>query len=334
MRVAISRPLVFIFLSVLGFNCSLKNDEPLIRVSDISSKDIMSTQLPEEIIFFEKNVNDESKIALISLDMISIGLFTLPHEGNFPILFPDVSKVTYIRSFNLGELQPHGIWIYDLQTSNTEQIMKMQEDSKEVYLSCLSVSSRIDKIIFSVTRFDENHIGLASMNIDGTDFNIMQTDLLMNQCPEYSPDSKTIIVTCAEINPKTSKPGFQLCLLDEYGSYIKTITNRGNGHHSYFFSPDGKYIVYSEFDIRLFSFHPTDRFYSYDLESGEKRLLLEWEVSTKGFSDDSHQIIFEGRPTPKSPWGIYIINIDGTNLRHLTYFDEFLEEWYSDIEDY
>ena len=26
-------------------------------------------------------------------------------------------------------------------------------------------------------------------------------------------------------------------------------------------------------------------------------------------------------------------NFDGTNLRHLEYFDEFLEDWYADIED-
>ena len=71
-----------------------------------------------------------------------------------------------------------------------------------------------------------------------------------------------------------------------------------------------------------------------DIDGDNKTLLLNWEVGVRGFSDDGKDIIFEGRPDEKSPWGIYIINIDGTNLRHLTYFDEFLEEWYADIEQY
>lgn len=334
MRVAIYKLLLLISLSILGLNCSSNNNEPIISVRDISSRTIISTQFPEVPIFYEKNVNDKSLIALTSLDMKSIKYITLPNEGNFPILSPDGAKIAYIRSYFAGTHEPHGIWLYDYHKNKTRRISIFKEGYKDVYLSCPSFSLRGDKIIFSVTWFESKKTGLAKINIDGNNLEILQTDLALNDCPEFSPDSKTILVICVDINTSRNRPGFQLCLLDENGSFIRTLTNKGDGHHSYFFSPDGKNIVYSEFDIKLFSFLPTDRFYSYDLESGEKKLLLEWEVSTKGFSDDSQQIIFEGRPDPKSPWGIYIINIDGTNLRHLTYFDEFLEEWYSDIEEY
>ncbi|MFV1948901.1 MAG: hypothetical protein ACC633_03090, partial [Anaerolineales bacterium] len=92
MRVAIYRLLLLISLSVLGLNCSTKNDETLISVSDISNRDIIATQFPEVLIFYEKNVNDNSLIALTSLDMKSIELITLPHEGNFPVLSPQETK--------------------------------------------------------------------------------------------------------------------------------------------------------------------------------------------------------------------------------------------------
>lgn len=334
MRVVISRLLLLISLSVLGLNCSSKHDKTFVSVNDISSNNIISTQFPEVTIFYEKNVNDNSLIALTNLGLMSIEFITLPNEGNFPILLPNGTQIAYIRSYFSGIQEPHGIWLYDYHNNETRRIPIFQEDYRDVYLSCPSFSLRGDKIIFSVTWFESKKTGLGKIDIDGNNLEILQTDLVLNNCPEFSPDLKTILAKCVDINTSKNRPGFQLCLLDENGSYIKTITNRGNGHHSYYFSPDGKYIVYSEFDIKLFSFLPTDRFYSYDFESGEKKLLLEWEVSTKGFSNDSQQIIFEGRPNPKSPWGIYIINIDGTNLRHLTYFDEFLEDWYSDIEEY
>ena len=71
-----------------------------------------------------------------------------------------------------------------------------------------------------------------------------------------------------------------------------------------------------------------------NLETDQKTLLLDWAVSVLGFSDDGNEIIIKARKNRKSPRGIYIINSDGTNLRHLAYFDAFLEEWYADADEY
>jgi Tol biopolymer transport system component len=69
-----------------------------------------------------------------------------------------------------------------------------------------------------------------------------------------------------------------------------------------------------------------------DSNGKNKKILLHWDAYVLGISDDSQQFIFSGSPDTNSPSGIYIMNIDGTNLRHLTYFDKYFEEWYSDIE--
>jgi hypothetical protein len=79
---------------------------------------------------------------------------------------------------------------------------------------------------------------------------------------------------------------------------------------------------------------PKDSFYILDIETGETTLLSNWEVAVEGFSDDSATIFFQGRPELNSSWALYLINVDGTNLRHLTYFDEFLETWYAGVEEY
>ena len=187
------------------------------------------------------------------------------------------------------------------------------------------------------TWLDTNKNGLAIVNIDGTHLKILDTDLGLNEGPMYSPDATYIVVTCAGLDEVTRKPGFQICLLDSNGRYKIHLTNRGDAHGYRSFTPDGSKIVFSEFIFGgLFGIinKQKDQFYIMDLDRENKTLLLNWEAGVQGFSDDGQEIIFKGRPDQNSSWGIYIINIDGSNLRHLTYFDAFLEEWHSDIEPY
>ena len=191
------------------------------------------------------------------------------------------------------------------------------------------------RVIFTVTWFETNTNGLAIVNIDGSELNILNTNLPLNEGPRMSPDHKHIIVTCAGLDEVTREPGFQLCLLEKNGLFRKQLTHRGDMNSRYYFTPDGGKIVYSEFGgIYQLIKKQKDRFIIMDINGDNKKAILNWDVVTKGFSDDGQEIIFKGRPDQNSPWGIYIINVDGSNLRHLTYFDAFLEEWYSDIEPY
>jgi Tol biopolymer transport system component len=252
-------------------------------------------------------------------------------------LSPDTNFVTYVHGEKVDDQYHHRLWLYDIEGETETKLADWEKDFMDLVLTGPSFSSDGEKVIFSISWLETNNNGLAVVNIDDRELEILTTKLSLIAGPKFSPDNNHIMVTCAGLDVVTRKPGFQLCLLDNNGRYITHLTNSGDAHGNRAFTPDGTKIVFSEFEFGgLFGIiiKPEDRFYIMDIDGENKILLLNWEVAVKGFSDDGKEIIFQGRPDQKSPWGIYIINIDGSNLRHLTYFDDFLEEWYSDIETY
>ncbi len=323
----------FIFMSGCSNRSDLNSFESIL-MSDPSS---VSKGLMHETFFLSKNVNDENIISITSLDFQTNEREILVREGNGVDLSSDGKFVTYVSGEYINGDFCDALWLYDLEKQTEVKIAGWDKKLSEVALSNPSFSSDGKKVVFSVTWFDTDNVGLATVNIDGSNQKILKTSLHLNEDPIYSPDGDLIIVTCAGFDDVTGDIGFQLCLLDKNGLFRRQLTNRGDIHGSYYFTPDGKRIVFSEFEFGgLFGIinKPEDRFYIMDIDGDNKTLLLDWEVGVRGFSDDGEEIIFKGRLDEKSPWGIYIINIDGTNLRHLTYFDEFLEEWYADIEQY
>lgn len=297
----------------------------------------VENDIAHEVIFFEKYVQYQSIVAILSLDLSRYEIIQLPDVVNQPEISQDTQVVVYVKRDIIGDIDPHSIWLYDIKMDEETRLAGWNEDILDIWISTPSFSYDGKSIIFTVTWFNSEKIGLAVVDIDGSNLRVLDTYSQICHGPEYSPNGERILICCPGIDILSGEPGFQICLLDQNGGYIKHLTNIGDSNNSYYFTPNGKYIVYSEVEFGgLFQIinKQLDRFIIMDTDGENKEVLLYWDVGILGFSDDSQQIIFEGRPTPKSPWGIYIINIDGTNLRHLTYFDEFLEEWYSDIEDY
>ena len=326
---------LFFFLFVSGcLNISDPYSFEAISISDPSS---ISKGLKQEVIFLSKNVNDENVISITSLDFQTKDKKILVRECNGVELSPDGKFVTYVSGEIINGDFRDALWLYDLDKQTEVKIAGWDKKFTEIALSNPSFSPDGNKIIFSVTWFETDIVGLATVNIDGSNQKILKTNLPLNEGPIYSPDGTLIMVTCAGLDDVSKQPGFQLCLLEKNGLFQKQLTNRGDAHGFRSFTPDGKRIVFSEFEfggpLGIIN-KPEDRFFIMDIDGENKTLLLDWEVGVRGFSADGKEIIFEGRRDEKSPWGIYIINIDGTNLRHLTYFDEFLEEWYADIEQY
>ena len=317
--------------------CSGKNKQSHIEVVSVSNPSELPQGLQNVNIYFEKNVNDENIISIASLDFQTNERKILAREGNGVDLSPDGRFVTYVSGENINGDFCDALWLYDLEKKIEVKIAGWDKKFTEIALSNPSFSPDGKEVIFSVTWFDTDSVGLATVNIDGSNQKILKTNLPLNEGPIYSPDGTLIVVTCAGFDDVSKQPGFQLCLLEKNGLLRKQLTNRGDTHGYRAFTPDGKRIVFSEFEFGgPFGIinKPEDRFYIMDIDGENKTLLLDWEVGVKGFSEDGKEIIFKGRRDEKSPWGIYIINIDGTNLRHLTYFDEFLKEWYADIEQY
>jgi len=293
--------------------------------------------MKEEVFFLTKPGESGTVISVISLDFLTNETYLLNNFVNDIDLSHDGLFAVYTHIVYLDLFKPMWLWQINLGDYLERKVYGWDENYFDVMISGPSYSLDDEKIYFTVTWFSSGITGLAKVDIDGKNFQIMETDISLTEGPEPSPDGSLILVTCSGIDQITGDPGFHLCLLDNKGKFIRFISDIGDGHGSYNFTPDGKKIVYNEIEIGgVFGIinRPKHRFYIYDLETGERTVLLNWEVGVKGFSDDGQEIILEGRLNKKSPWGIYIINIDGTNLRHLTYFDEFLEEWYVDVEEY
>lgn len=302
------------------------------QVSEIQSPDELSQELREIQFYLFKKGEFGSKVMIQTVDRARERLYHNPGYLSRVDVSPDGKHLVYVQMTSLAEIQPIWMWLVDLESGEERKIAGWERDYDEISITNPGFTHDGQQVLFTVTWYDTKLIGLARVKIDGSSLEILDTDLPLNQGPESSPDGALIMVTCAGYDQITDFPGFQLCLLDHDGRFIKNLTNSGSGHGSSFFTPDGKKVVYTEFDPpKLFGLiRPARRFYVMDLETDQKTLLLNWDLGVLGFSESGDEIVFEGRPNHRSPRRIYIINIDGTDLRHLAYFDNFLDEWYAD----
>jgi len=327
--------LLILLLILLG--CDSNGIESHSDISEIKKPMDLPSDLHDLRIVLKKTGSNGTISVIKSLDQLDDRTYQLEKHINDLAISPDGNFVVYTNREYLDNIQPTYLWKLDLHTSIERKIAGWELDFSNTYIGNPSYSSDGKQIIFSITWFDSGKIGIGKVNSDGSDLRILNTDLPMAEGPKLSHDGLRILVTCVVEEKDTGLIRFQLCLLDNEGKYIKTITNSGDAHGSYLFSPQDEIIVYNELK-RGGIFHiikqRKDFLYLAYPNYENKRLLINWIVGIQAFSNDGQEIIFEGRPNEKSPWGIYIINIDGTNLRHLTYFDEFLEDWYADIEEY
>jgi Tol biopolymer transport system component len=67
-----------------------------------------------------------------------------------------------------------------------------------------------------------------------------------------------------------------------------------------------------------------------DVDGKNLHTILDWRraVIVLALSDDGNQIVYRDVSEEGKPPQLYIIDIDGENLRHLAYFDQLLAEWY------
>jgi len=328
---------LLLILSCMMVNkCDGRNDLCSEQIKQIQSPEELSTELKEIQFYLFKKGDFGSKVIVQTLDRKKEQLFHKPEFIPRVDVSPDGNSLVYVQMTSIGSIQPIWMWWVDLESGEERKIAGWYKNYDEISITNPGFSQDGQKVLFTVTRYDTGIIGLARVNFDGTGLEILETDIPLTEGPESSPDDSMIIVACAGYDHLTGMPGFQLCLLDENGHFLKYLTNRGVGHGRAFFTPDGKKVVFTEFDQPklLGLIKPARWFYVMDLETDEKTILLNWDLGVLGFSKSGDEILFEGRPNEKSPWAIYIINIDGTNLRHLAYFDDFLEEWYADAREY
>ena len=329
--------LILVFLLVILTSCKGCVFVDSDYVSEIDDPILRLCNLQHMNFFLYKNIDGGSIVSIQSLDLMTVQTYSDFDFFSHVDVSPDGSAIIFLQSVERHDIT--SVWLYyvDLNSNRKYKIAGWDEDRLEVSLRSPGFSFDGNKVYFSITWYEKrkNNIGIVDNN--GKNLRIINPETNISLGPEPSPDGSVIIVTCEGKNTRTGLPGFQLCLLDRDGKFIKYLTDQGNVHGTPSFSPDGKMIAYSEHDtggILGILKPPIDSFCILDVGTGERTLLLNWDVAVEGFSDESSTILFQGRPDKNSPWALYLINVDGTNLRHLTYFDDFLEDWYADIEDY
>lgn len=163
---------------------------------------------------------------------------------------------------------------YDIFEANLDGSDLKRITDNPGYDAEATVSPDGKRIVFTSVR--EGDLDLYSMNIDGSDVKRLTSELGYDGGAFFSPDSKKLCFRAAHptkpedierykrllkkglIEPR----GLELYVMDADGSNRRQVTNNGKANFCPFFTPDGKYLVFSsnlgdpkgrEFDIYMVS---------------------------------------------------------------------------------
>lgn len=327
---------LILFTILLVFGCQNVQRDNSTEIHQIKKISDLSEHLAEEMLLFSKNVDDQTIVHIKKVGRYENKNFVLNREGNNPVLSRDGQFIVFDSSKTIGGESYKGIWLHDIQNETEHSVIVWPKRIPDEHIFQPSFAPDGNSVIFSVTWLEKEEIGLATVSLDGSDLQIInrvKNDL--NDSPKFSPDSKKILVICGGRDKDTGQPGFQLCIMECDGSNRKLLTEDGDVHGSYLFTPDSQKIVYSEserggiFDIRN---RPYYRINIMDTDGNNKSTILDWDnpVRVLEISKDGQEIIFLESDRDGNPTRLFVINREGTNLRHLAYFDDFLVEWFPD----
>jgi len=300
----------------------------------INSPAELQPNLVEVQLFFSKNNENLPSGHVTTLDRQSQIDFSLENDGRHLKISRDNNKVVYSLVETVNEEFRSSIWLLDLNSGIEQRVILWPDKLSDTSLVNPNFYPDGKKLIFSITWPSNDTIGLGSVDLDGTNLEIINTPSnTFSEGPIVSPDGEKILVLCEGIDEDSGKPGFMLCIMDEYGSHRRRLMNDGNYHGTYLFTPDSQSIIYSEAEwgglIGLIN-KPRYQINTIGVDGKNQQTILVWHraINVLALNEDGSEIIFMDRPESGKKTKIYIINLDGTNLRYLAYFDDFLADWY------
>jgi len=324
--------LIFVSLFFLT-GCNITDRNPPLPLYVINEPGDLTSDLAQIQIYFSRNQNNQTSGHITTLDRVDQIDFILENEGRDLSLSLDDIRVVYSFTDTVGDELRSSLWLLDLKDGLERRVILWPEKFTDISLGDPNFYPAGDRLIFSITWYDIDTIGLGSIDLDGNKLEIIDTPSnTLNEGPKVSPDGEKILVLCEGIDRDSGKPGFMLCIMDKDGSHRRLLMNDGSYHGTFLFTPDSQSIIYSEAEwgglIGLIN-KPRYQINSIGVDGKNQKTILIWHraINVLALDKDGGEIIFMDRPESGKATKIYIIDKDGTNLRHLAYFDDFLADW-------
>ncbi len=321
-----------VFLS----GCDTASNSPSLYFSTIDSPRDLPTELSRVQIFFSRNQNDQTSVHISSLNREVESTIILDNEGGKVKLSPTGSYLAFRFGEWIDGKNHSGIWIRDLKEGVERKVILWPEEDSVVQLNNPNFFPDEEKLIFSVMWLKTDTIGLATVNIDGSDLQIIDIPQgTLNDGPNISPDGEKILVVCEGVDVDSGQPGFMLCIMNLDGTGRTLLTKNGDSHGNSFFTGDSQKIIYGEYEhggILGIINQPDYQIKIMDIDGNNKQTILNWHdpFEILAISENGDEIIFVDKPENGKSSRMYLLDQKGTNLRHLAYFDDFLADWFQE----
>ena len=266
----------------------------------------------------ENRTYGESQIYVMNRDGSNIKRLS-PYGRNeqLPIYSPDGSIIAFVSQ--KSEFEAREIWIMNADGSNRQPLTNNQFDD-----SCPSFSPDGNRIVFtraSVYRqrawgdWTWGSWNIYIMNVDGAEERkITNENVYAFICPYFSPDGSSLLVdvtmSLKDRNFQSKYPDGTICVVDINKGLFVPIGENDTGYPS--FSPDASKIVYQG--------RPYHReIFIMDSDGSNKRQITKEQRYNAHpiFSPDGTKILFLSDPGRDDDWGLYEVNVDGSNLHKI-----------------
>ena len=331
--------LIFILLAAYSFSFSgCIGTDSQVKLPDqiLNSPDDLPGNLTSLQVFLIRNQDNQFSGILTTLDRKEQTDIELEKNGRDLKLSGDKTQLVYSKVETVEEELRSSIRLLDLENGTDRQVILWPEILSDSLIANPSFIPGMDRLLFSITNFDTDTTALGSIDLDGANLQVIDTPPnTISKAPVVSPDGEKVLVLCEGIDQDSGQPGFMLCIMDRDGSGRTRLTKDGDTHGTYLFTPDSQSIIYSETEwgglLGLVN-HPRYEIKGMDVDGKNLHTILDWHraVIVLALSDDGREIVFMDVSEEGKPPQLYIIDIDGENLRHLAYFDQLLAEWYGE----
>ena len=328
------------FISLLGLlfvflvGCSIFNKEdtqPLQPVLILSPDELPSTLAGQKAFFFSTQ-RDANGFITDYLIMSLNQEFQAPlskKAGDFRITANRCCLI-YTEGQENFDIQVH---LLDLH-SGEDQILFESKDvpGGVTYLGIEDPFLSFDekKVLFKYNAYNEKwgnsyseEFGLGIYSLEDRSIQTI-TKVGINSHPEFSLTGDKILSICEG----KEAVGFQVCIMNSDGSNRQRLSDV-RGTHDDWLSNDGEHIVYQQILTKLIG-DTVYGLYAMDFDGKNIVQLHDKYVHFLTFSDDGKDVVFCVYPNDGlDPCeGVYVIGIDGRNLRRLAYLDgDFLSKW-------